>query len=139
MQLLTYSFATHQTFRTNPSLIIHIKTCVRHKYYRSNQSITNIVISDLLDLIHHQIPGCIFHFRSSNSLIAYYTFFKSNYHKIFITCTNKYFDLHLLLQLSTYPIPQVKTILMPMVIFDGIKYLLLCLILWVNTMVNTWY
>lgn len=88
MKLLTCSFTTHQTIRLNPSIDIHNKTCARHKYYRSNQSIINIVISVLLDLIHHQILKCVLSFRSKNSLTTHYMhdLFRSNY-EIFINCT----------------------------------------------------
>jgi len=80
MQLLNYSFTAHQTFRTNPSLDIHNKKCVGHKYY-TNKPIINMVILDLLDLIDDQYPGCTLGFRSNNLLIAHYihTYFGSNY------------------------------------------------------------
>lgn len=118
IQLLNYSFVAHQILITIPYLGMHIKTCIRHKYYRSNEYIINIVISDLLDLIHRQIPECILSFISYYSLIAHYmhTCFKSNY-KILIIFTPKHFDLHPLIYLSPYPIAQVKTTLMSMVFF----------------------
>lgn len=48
-----------------------------------------------------------------------------------------HFDIHILIQLSPYPIPHVKTILVSMEFLDEIKYSLLSSTPQVNTMLKT--
>jgi len=100
----------------------------RHYNHWSNQPIINIVISDILDMIHHKILGCILSFRSNKSIITHYihTFFRSKYSWKYSSLSHIYhYDLHLLIYLIPYRIPWVKTILMLMVFLERIKYPLL--------------
>lgn len=71
----------HKTSNILRSLHTQKNHTSRHYHHWSNQPIMKIVISDLLDLIHHQVPRCILSSRSNKSIITHYmyTCFRSKY------------------------------------------------------------
>ena len=146
LQIKTYNFAVIPNFRYTHIIEFKGKNICQHSnlaYPLSHHIMISRFMSfdpnSSLDLIHHEILRCILspNQEKHQKPITCIFYFDLTLHKIFITHALSPLIFSSLYSFSLYQYLRPKQHLEPMVFLDGIKYLLIYSILWVNTMVWT--